>query len=58
VSVRGHLLSDTADQPTVADYAKGKKAGDTSIGMFDPKDRLNRARCREKPDDQEVAWAA
>jgi methyl-coenzyme M reductase subunit D len=42
-------------QPTVVDYAKGKKAGDSSIGMFDPKDRRNRACCGAKPDDHEVA---
>jgi methyl-coenzyme M reductase subunit D len=38
-------------QPTVVDYAKGKKAGDTSIGMFDPKDRQARACCASKPYD-------
>jgi methyl-coenzyme M reductase subunit D len=38
-------------QPTVVDYAKGKKAGDSSIGMFDPRDRRNRACCGAKPYD-------
>ena len=35
-------------QPTVVDYAKGKKAGDSSIGMFDPKDRRGKACCGAK----------
>jgi methyl-coenzyme M reductase subunit D len=32
-------------QQTVVDYAKGVKAGDINLGLFDPKDRRNRSAC-------------
>jgi methyl-coenzyme M reductase subunit D len=35
-------------QQTVVDYAKGVKAGDVNLGLFDPKDRRNKACCAAK----------
>jgi methyl-coenzyme M reductase subunit D len=35
-------------QQTVVDYAKGMKAGDVNLGLFDPKDRRNQTSCAAK----------
>ncbi len=39
-------------EPTVVDYAKGVKAGDVNLGLFDPKDKRNRTRCAAKTCDE------